>query len=201
MSFPGGFLVSREWNPNLVVPKPAPPVTRAQSAAVPATVTSIPPTRKSRVGPILFTLGVGLVSLNFFLSAWAFYVTFNSPSLNNFNWQELADALGEIFLGIGVVLGATGWLLGKREVIRFQEPATLARGATRRVVGQIVVIIGSLLICGATLYLGALELEAYWNVPINLATWVYTLILTVEGVGVLGVAAGWWTHHSGSTAL
>jgi hypothetical protein len=150
------------------------------------------------VGPILFTLGVVLVSLNFFLSAWAFYVIVNNQSSNNFDLSELANALGEILLGIGVVLGATGWLLGKREVTRFQEPATLTRGATRRVVGQIVVIIGVLLICGAALYLGAVELGDYWNIPISLSTWVYTFILTVEGIGVLGVAAGWWTHHSGS---
>jgi hypothetical protein len=190
--------MSGDWNPNSTNPRPFVPAVEARTIPATPPVMASPPPRPSRVGPALFVVGLGLISINFLVSAWAYYVEFNSPSINTFQWVELAEGLGEVLVGFGVLLGTAGWLLGKRDVARYPRAATQDNGATRRGVGQVVVIFAALLISGASFYFGGIELAVYYNVPITFAAWTLSLIYALEGIGILGLAIGWWIHRTGS---
>jgi len=196
--------VTPEWNPNSLEPEPSPRTIEGQAiipppaAFIPQTPVPIPPFRQSRVGPILFTLGVGLISLNFLLNSYAYYQLTNSPSSISFQSIELAMSLGEIFTAFGVLLASAGWVLDKRATRLVLGSIAQNERKTRQLAGQILVLLGAAAIAGATLFLGVVELEVYYNVTISLPNWTIPFIYAVEGIGVLGIAAGWWIHRSAS---
>jgi hypothetical protein len=159
--------------------------------------TTVPmsPPRQFRVGPILFTLGIALISLSFLVNSYAYYEILHSSSGSTFQGIELAFGLGEVFTAVGVLLASVGWLLDKQASARVQGIAQTDRTA-RRFAGLVMVLLGAAAIAGATLYLGALDLAAYYQVTITLPNWAISFIYAVEGAGVLGIAAGWAIHRS-----
>ncbi len=176
-------------------PRTVPP----PEASIPPPAVSNPPPRAARAGPILFTLGLGLLSLYFLLSSVAYYEVTTSPSSNSFQWVLLSLGLGYVFVAAGVLLAATGWLLDKRETVRVQEVSTQSERTMSRRAGQVLVLLGASAIAAGFLFLGVIELDAYYNVTFSLPTWTLSLDYAVEGVGVLAVAAGWWIHRRSLT--
>lgn len=147
----------------------------------------------------MFTLGVGLLAVSFLISAYTYYTITNSPSAVNILNIELYMATAELFMAIGVLVASTGWVLDKREIARVHGFSTRSSQKTRRLAGQVLVVIGALAVVGATLYLSIIEFSFYYNVTLNLPVWTTAFLFALEGVGVLVVAVGWYIQRSGST--
>jgi hypothetical protein len=147
----------------------------------------------------VFTLGVGLLAVSFLISAYVTYSLTNSSVNVNFQTIELEMAMAQLFLALGVLVASTGWVFEKRVIARVLGFSTRSGPTTRRLVGQIVVLLGALIVAGATLYFSIIEFAVSYNVTLNLPNWTLSLIYTLEGVGVLAVAVGWWVQRSGST--
>lgn len=155
--------------------------------------------RESRVGPILFTLGLGLIAVDFLLVAYTYYALTNSPSFDTFRSIQLYMAIAQLFTAIGAPLAGVGWLLDKREIARVQGKTASGEGSSQRLAGQVLVLLGATAIGAATLVFGILEFEVYYNVAVNLPTWSVLSIYAAEGIGVLVIAVGWWIHRTASS--
>lgn len=151
------------------------------------------------LGPILFVTGLVLLSGDSFLSAWAYYEVYTSTSISFFQSIDLAFGAGEVLTAIGVLLAATGWVLGKRQSSPRRADSSPERTGSLLGVGHGVVLLGAVLIAGATAYLGTLDFAQYYNMPLNEPWWTSSLLYVVEGVGIVALAGGWLIHFSGSS--
>lgn len=158
-----------------------------------------PSPRPSYLGPILFVTGLGLLSIDFFLSAWVYYAVYHSTSINSFQWIDLAFGVGELLTAIGCLLAATGWVLRTRQSYRPRVGSDSDRRRSRSAIGEAIVLLGAVVIAGAVAYLGTLEFAQYYNLNVNEPWWIYSVLNTAEGAGIVAVAAGWLIHFSGTT--
>lgn len=178
----------------------------SRAAAAPATPPStsvpaalMPPPRGSRLGAIVFELGVGLFAVSFLISASIYYTLVNSSGIPNYQTIELEMAIAELLMAIGALVAGAGWVLDKRELARVLGLSTQGGQKTRRLAGQIIVVLGALTFFGGALYFSILEFLPYYNITVTLPSWTLSFIYALEGVGVLVVAVGWSIQRSGST--
>jgi len=196
-----------DWDPNSLAPKPAPPpIANPPPSSPPPGISPPPPKpllrpREPRLGPLLFAVGLALLSLNFLLDAYVFYSLYNSPSSSLFNSIELAYALGTLFTAIGVLMACAGWLIDKGQTARARGLTSQSAGWERRLAGRLIVTLGASAVAAATLTLSIIELDEYWMVSPNLPIWVLWTIYLVEGLGILGIAIGWGIHRSAFPAV
>ena len=158
-----------------------------------------PPRRPASIGPILFVTGVVLLSVDFFLSAAAYYEIYNSSSVYSFQSIELAYGLGEVFTAIGVLLAATGWVVGKRSAARIRESPIPRQASPLLGIGQAIVLLGAGMIAVVSVYLGTLELTVYVNIYLTEPWWIFPLLYSIDGAGIVALACGWLIHYSGSS--
>jgi hypothetical protein len=197
--------VTPDWNPNSLDPQPSRPAAGGPTTIPPPSTPTpgipvwTPASAQSRVGPILFTFGLGLIALDFLLESYVYYQLTSSPGSFNFQTYELIMALAQIFAAFGVIFASFGWVLDKRATQPTGGFAVQNEGKVRRLAGQILVLLGAWAFAGANLFYGVIELESYSNVSINLPIWTLSFIYAVQGVGVLVIAVGWWIQRSAKT--
>ncbi len=128
-----------------------------------------------------------------------YYAVYHSTSINSFQWIDLAFGVGELLTAIGCLLAATGWVLRTRQSYRPRAGLDFDPRRSRAGVGGAIVLLGAVLIAGAVAYLGTLEFAQYYNMSVNEPWWIYSVLNTAEGAGIVAVAAGWLIHFSGTT--
>jgi len=167
-----------------------PPPARADPPAPGLTT----PPRQPRLGPFLFILGIGLVSLSFLLNSYA-----NYEVQYNLVWYiqsaVLVYGLAYVLTGVGVLCGCAGWVLEKQASSRVRGIGRTDRGA-RRVAGQVVVLLGGAAIASVTIYQGSVGWLDYYKIAIAFPEWFWWFSYAAEGVGALGIAAGWSVHRT-----
>lgn len=144
----------------------------------------------------MFTVGLGMIGLNFLLAADAYYSIINAPFTTTLQTAELELGLGEIFVAFGILLASTGWWLDQRAIKRIRGLAQPSERRGRRLAGLGIVVLGAVATAGATLYFGIVEAAPYFNATFTLPSWTLAFLYAVQGVGVLAIAAGWAIHRS-----
>jgi len=175
-------------------PGPAPFTT---SPGLPAYTTGPGSAAVSRVGAILFFLGLFLIAIGYFLLAAIQYQFISgSVAFSNFQQIELVEGLAQVTTGIGILFAGFGWVVDQLAMAR-ALPSSAPSGFSEPTpqVAFIVFLIGILALAFSSFFFGYIEFAAYDNLSLNLSQYTSVVLEMLMGLGALLVAFGWLVQH------